>query len=158
MLLVDPYHLHTEKPEDSFQMVEEFYVSPQGTFDAASSWSQVHRDRATHVLQTSTEAARWVARSSVDLVFIDGDHRSESVSDDIRAWWPTLLPGGVLAGHDFSLTFPGVVDAVIQFVVSAGLQLFIAPEIWFVIKPGGLLPDYWVHHVANERALSHCYL
>ena len=71
----------------------------------------------------------------LDMVFLDGDHRYESVMDDIKvqcrfvkgkmktykfqnqkprsgvkAWWPKLRSGGVLAGHDFAVNFPGVVQ------------------------------------------------
>eukprot|EP00933_Yihiella_yeosuensis_P082378 TRINITY_DN9622_c0_g1_i1.p1 TRINITY_DN9622_c0_g1~~TRINITY_DN9622_c0_g1_i1.p1 ORF type:complete len:421 (-),score=57.98 TRINITY_DN9622_c0_g1_i1:82-1344(-) len=135
MLLVDPYHLHTTTHLDEFQMIEEFYVSPQATFELAAKMTQPFRNRATHILQTSKEAAHWVRRESMDLVFLDGDHRLESVASDIQAWWPTVRPGGILAGHDFALSFPGVVEAVARFVVPHGLRLFIAPEVWFVVKP-----------------------
>ncbi|CAE8605628.1 unnamed protein product, partial [Polarella glacialis] len=128
MLLVDPYHLHTTRSETVFQMVEEFYTSPRSVFDSASESTQPFRSRATHVLQSSVEAAQWLGRNSLDMVFIDGDHRYESVLVDINAWWPKVKPGGILAGHDFAITFPGVVEAVTRFVLGEGLRLFIAPE------------------------------
>jgi predicted O-methyltransferase YrrM len=36
----------------------------------------------------------------VDLVFIDADHRYESVREDLLAWAPRLAPSGVAALHD----------------------------------------------------------
>jgi len=89
-LLVDPYHAHGDSHEHHFQMLEEFYVSRRETFLAATEWTQPFRGRATHVLQRSREAAAWVAPGSSDLVFIDGDHRYESVASDIHAWWPAV--------------------------------------------------------------------
>jgi len=136
LLLVDPYHLHGTPPE-GVQLIEEFYVSPRRTFDMAVEWLRPFRARATFALQASVEAAAWVARGSLDLVFIDGDHRRESVAQDIEAWWPRIREGGVLAGHDFAITYPGVVQAAMDFAFTMGLQLFLAPEIWWFNKPSG---------------------
>jgi hypothetical protein len=47
----------------------------------------------------------------VDMVFIDGDHRYESVREDIKDWWPHVKPGGVICGHDYP-NFDGVKRAV----------------------------------------------
>lgn len=38
-----------------------------------------------------------------DMVFLDGDHRYESISRDIKLWLPRLKPGGILCGHDLLL-------------------------------------------------------
>lgn len=56
-------------------------------------------------------AARYVD-GSLDAVFIDADHSYESVASDIAAWLPKVRPGGIIAGHDFSPSFPGVMRAV----------------------------------------------
>ena len=84
---------------------------------------------------------RWCRSDFLDMVFLDGDHRYETVTDDIKerteicscfheisvifslffsagfvdilmveVWWPKLRSGGVLAGHDFAVNFPGVVQ------------------------------------------------
>jgi predicted O-methyltransferase YrrM len=55
-----------------------------------------------------------------DMIFIDGNHTYEAVSRDIRVWLPHLAPGGLLCGHDFSSSFPGVVRAVKELVRGAG--------------------------------------
>jgi len=49
------------------------------------------------------------------LVFIDAEHTYEAVKSDIETWWPLLLPGGIISGHDYSLGgvyWPGVFKAV----------------------------------------------
>jgi len=60
---------------------------------------------------SSVWAATFV-RDNLAAVFIDGDHEYESCKADIAAWLPKVRGGGILAGHDFSDTFPGVERAV----------------------------------------------
>lgn len=74
-------------------------------------------------------------------VYIDGDHRYDSVRDDIRAWWPQLTSGGILAGHDY---MPGehadVVRAVDEFAAERKLTLNLTEDdceyrSWWMVKP-----------------------
>lgn len=57
-----------------------------------------------------THAKVWPRK--VDMIFLDADHDYESVRDDIKAWAPHVKSGGILCGHDYGPTFPGVQDAV----------------------------------------------
>ncbi|CAE8639590.1 unnamed protein product [Polarella glacialis] len=89
----------------------------------------------------SVTASRRVAPGSLDLVFIDGAHDFDSALADLRAWWPKLRPGGVMAGHDFSMSFPGVMRAVLDFVSRlpgprTEVQLDTDYSFWF-FKPAG---------------------
>jgi predicted O-methyltransferase YrrM len=66
------------------------------------------------VLQAeSVAAARQVADSSVDWVFIDALHDYRSVVADIRAWAPKVKPSGLFSGHDWGRH--DVTDAVLRF-------------------------------------------
>lgn len=56
---------------------------------------------------TSVEAAAQLAPTEV--VFLDADHRYENVKADIVAWKPKAR---ILAGHDYSPCWEGVVKAV----------------------------------------------
>jgi predicted O-methyltransferase YrrM len=62
----------------------------------------------------SVEAAATYADRSLDFVFIDGLHDYRSIARDLDAWTPKVRKGGVLAGHDFTLEFPGVIQAVTE--------------------------------------------
>lgn len=83
------------------------------------------REYANPVAGDSAEAAKGYADGSLDLVFIDGDHRREMVERDCRAWLPKLRYGGLLAGHD--------ADAanVIAGVMAAGVRPERKGQLWW---------------------------
>jgi predicted O-methyltransferase YrrM len=88
-------------------------------------------DRAVFIRETSAAAAPMFAPESLDLVYIDGDHREAAVAADLRAWWPRVRPGGVLAGHDFlchGTDTNGVQAAVLDFAAANGL------DVWLVVE------------------------
>ena len=62
----------------------------------------------------SSLAADRFEDESIDFVFIDAAHDFESVSRDIRSWYPKVKPGGVIAGHDigWSGLFAAVQSAI----------------------------------------------
>ena len=84
---------------------------------------------------TSLEAAAQIVPSSLDLVFIDGDHSYSAVKADIEAWLPKVRKGGVLSGHDYNNTekygdyFKGVDKAVDEIFPQASIE----PDyVWWV--------------------------
>lgn len=64
------------------------------------------------IIQKTSQEALSLVPNNLDLVFIDGDHCYEAVKHDIHNWKKKIHPGGILAGHDYSSQFPGVVQAV----------------------------------------------
>jgi hypothetical protein len=58
-----------------------------------------------------------------DLIYIDGDHEYDTVVNDILCSYPYLSKGGVIAGHDYNSTTPGVKLAVDDFVSKNNLEL-----------------------------------
>lgn len=57
--------------------------------------------RRLQVLRMGTlSAAERMVPDSLDAIFLDADHRAESVKADIRAWAPAVRRGGWLTGHD----------------------------------------------------------
>lgn len=64
------------------------------------------------VRMSSTEASKLFTPKYFDLVFIDADHKYESVMEDIKNWLPLVKDGGLLTGHDYGGTKVGVKQAV----------------------------------------------
>lgn len=71
---------------------------------------------ATILRSSSVDAAQLVSDNSLDFVYIDADHRYEQVYQDISQWFHKVRFGGILAGHDYHPDFPGVMQAVNEFV------------------------------------------
>lgn len=64
-----------------------------------------------------------------DFVWLDGDHAYEDVKADILAYRALLAPGGLLAGHDFDPSFPGVPLAVRELCPGYSLG---AGSAWYI--------------------------
>ncbi|KKR34358.1 MAG: Translation elongation factor P [Candidatus Gottesmanbacteria bacterium GW2011_GWC2_39_8] len=54
----------------------------------------------------------------VELLFIDGAHEYEAVKSDLKAWFPKVIDGGIIAFHDSAGwgRWPGVEKAVVEHV------------------------------------------
>ena len=85
------------------------------------------------ILKKTSQEALSLVPNNLDLVFIDGDHSYQAVKQDILSWKKKVRPGGILAGHDYSPEFPGVVQAVDECLKD---QLQLGEEtIWFIQVP-----------------------
>jgi predicted O-methyltransferase YrrM len=63
----------------------------------------------------SVEAAKsWPADRGIAMLWIDGNHEYENVRDDFLLWSRHLVPGGVVAFHDWYLI--GVREVIIHYV------------------------------------------
>jgi len=51
---------------------------------------------------------------SIDFIFLDGNHHSPFIDDDLKLWYPKLKYGGCIAGHDY-IDAPDVRNAVNKF-------------------------------------------
>lgn len=65
-----------------------------------------------HSNQAICQLSSFAGASKPDMVFIDGDHQYVQVKRDIENYRPLLSPRGLLSGHDYSESHPGVVQAV----------------------------------------------
>jgi len=74
---------------------------------------------------------RFSLPDKVDMVFIDGDHRYETVVRDIEKAYELLKSDGLICGHDYNHPgWPGVKEAVDMYVG----PVEIIDTIWFQTK------------------------
>lgn len=86
----------------------------------------------------SIEWLKCAGTASLDWVYLDTTHEYERTLAELTEARRVVKPGGIIAGHDFSRAFPGVVAAVKEFIEKHGLQV--------QIYDGDLLPSYWIEN------------
>ena len=153
---LDPEYLYAVDP---FKVMEEYTDNPslgkidfsdQKTLDELAldvEYRIAKIGRCKLLRCTSVEAADYFLDESLDLVYIDGDHRYEAVKTDIATWYPKIKDGGILCGHDYvsGVLQPGkrvekfgVIQAVQEFVQEHNLKLAITTKdkfrSWVVCK------------------------
>ena len=57
--------------------------------------------KATLIREYSLEASKLFNDDFFDWVFLDADHKYESVKEDLKAWFPKVKKGGIFCGHDY---------------------------------------------------------
>ncbi len=62
-----------------------------------------------------------------DFLFIDGDHSFEGCSNDIKNWYPNLLPGGIVVFHD--AYYEDVNHAIFDYFRNTDAQFLIPPSL-----------------------------
>jgi hypothetical protein len=97
--------------------------------DQVIARAKTYGERATIIRGKTVAAAESVRDGSLDFIFIDAGHDTESVKADIRAWEPKVRSGGVLMGHD--INWPSVQRAV---NAEAPGWVELDGHVWFVRK------------------------
>jgi len=62
------------------------------------------------IVSRSDRCTELLAPGTVDLLFIDGDHRYAGVRADIAQWAPKVRPGGIICGHDCNRRYDTLSD------------------------------------------------
>lgn len=94
------------------------------------------------VMAQSVEAASREEPSAFGFIYIDAGHTYDQVRQDLAAWWPRVLPNGILAGHDFESGHPDVMRAVTEFADEQQRTIYLTherdvPASWYILKAGG---------------------
>jgi tetratricopeptide (TPR) repeat protein len=82
----------------------------------------------------SVQAAKLFGDESIEFCYLDAAHDYDSVKADLTAWFPKVKGGGIIAGDDYCVRWPGVVRAVNEFFADASKITTIATS-WVFRKP-----------------------
>jgi cephalosporin hydroxylase len=86
------------------------------------------KERVTVLRGLSVEMAAQIPDNSLGLVYLDAGHDYDSVMADLNAYYPKLVKGGIMAGHDYLNTAYGVKQAVTDFAAKHGFEVHLIPE------------------------------
>lgn len=114
------YHILKENPKLFYFGIDPFECSEDlpdydHDYNFIIAFNVFNRyENATLIKEYSHEAVKHFHNTRIDMVFIDGDHSYEAVSQDIKTWKPFIKSEGILSGHDYSFhpSKKGVVYAV----------------------------------------------
>jgi predicted O-methyltransferase YrrM len=94
LVCVDPYRSY----EDFHDAINTLDL--EAVFQQAQRHLSPFRARVRFLRELSTNAAKHFKDDELDFVYVDGNHQSDFVMADLRAWWPKLKPGGLMLGDD----------------------------------------------------------
>jgi hypothetical protein len=120
---IDPYRIYEDLKLDTNMPKAKARAIERLKFSGKVVW----------MFENSVEASFRIFHE-LDFVYIDAAHNYKNAVADIDAWWPLVKPGGIIGGHDFHHTWPGVVRAVTEFSVKKGLDLCCETPDWWVVK------------------------
>ena len=69
-----------------------------------------------------------------DIIYVDGSHEYDAVIQDLKAFWPLVLPGGFMLGDDYDSFWLGVQKAVDEFCSLHTLEKKLQGVVWSVQK------------------------
>ena len=97
---------HFKGNEEHLDVKSPWYESglagdPEYLFNLCTKNLEPVKDVVNIIRKTSVQAAKQFKNGSLDFVFIDGAHDTESVCADIDTWYPKVKVGGIIAGHDY---------------------------------------------------------
>lgn len=114
---IDPFHIDEEFSNTTLKQDEKY--SGYDSFDISIFVEKEFKtntrffDNITLVKEYSFNCADSFVNSTVDFIYIDGEHTYEAVKQDLELFLPKLKEGGVVSGHDYyPERWPGVVKAV----------------------------------------------
>jgi len=92
-----------------------------------------YSNRIKWLIMTSNDAVDKV-KEKLDFVYIDGNHDYQYVMDDLTNWTPKVKKGGLMAGHDYSRSKKGVIEAVNEYCSKHKIKFEVQGEEWYYQK------------------------
>lgn len=98
LYLIDPWEYYLQNNEVKPHVMQ---VRATGGEDQAMSVLCEYAHKIIVIRDVSHRAARYVA-PVLDFVYIDGNHNPGKVMVDLELYYERVVPGGLVAGHDYT--------------------------------------------------------
>lgn len=128
---IDPFMLYegyTDKPNEN-EFANQRNLDMLADRTAGRVNSMLPDGRSVMLREMSCKAIQNFEDNSLDVVYVDADHKYEPVLADIRAWYAKVKPGGILCGDDYiegsHIEKFGVIQAVKDFAAENNLKFAI---------------------------------
>jgi predicted O-methyltransferase YrrM len=80
------------------------------------------------VKSISWDASKYYDDNSIDFIFIDASHDYDSVTKDLKSWFPKLKVNGTIAGHDYY--YQDVFNAVNDFFGEKNIKVSVSSWVY----------------------------
>jgi len=124
---IDPYINYLDWNGNMLNDRQEFYEMVMKKLERFGDRFTMIRDLSDNVFQNFED-------ESLDYIFIDGLHTYDQVKIDCQNYYSKVKPGGLFAGHDFTV-IPGVNAAVKEFAAIHGKEILTTEcDVWYWYK------------------------
>lgn len=103
---IDPYDLI--KQEWGQETIEQLKEAEKKFIKRVAKCSNINK-----IKNFSLNAIKSFKDNSLDIVYLDGDHRHQSIVNDIESWMPKVKIGGIISGHDYYEDCKDAIDSII---------------------------------------------
>jgi len=106
-----------------------------GTIEVEKAKSYAHKSNKKGneiwIRKASEDAVEDV--DMLDFLYIDGNHKYEYIKKDLELYYPKIVEGGIISGHDIQAE--GVSKALLEFAYKNKLQIHFGDRRdWWIIK------------------------
>ena len=114
------------------QWIRDGFNIKDGTtsFEYASKLLAPYPQAKLYPLFSPQECEWWTG--TVDMIFEDANHESETLRQNIEFWYPFVKTGGIISGHDYN--DPNVSSEIIKIAEELKLELNVESTVWWMIK------------------------
>lgn len=99
-ILVDPWR-HMENWNKPCNVDDQLFTNVYKEAMSKTVESPLGVGKVRVLRGTSVEKAHYVADSSLEFVYVDGDHELKGVITDLMLWYKKVAPGGLISGDDY---------------------------------------------------------
>ncbi len=110
--LIDSYKSYNNY--NDYKIGNEDYYDLKKAKEEAHSSLKKYNNKTVWIEKFSNDAVKSITEK-IDFIYIDGNHSSPYINDDIKNYYHFLTEGGIISGHDYNENNPDVMRAVFEF-------------------------------------------